>query len=217
MKHRVIHTNLTFPKVMLCLILLGICTVASAAQMYKWVDENGQIRYADRLPPSQVKLEHHTLNAQGVIVSTRKAAKTEEEIKALKDAEKLLQAKQEIEKRKQEAQGNLDRVLLLTFSSEKELSRARDDRIDVLDSVIRLIYKGIASTQDRLSRLEGDAKRQYTSKGREVPGGLAQNIEESIRKIDNREKQLQVKLEEKYKIQGQFEIDVARFRLLHSK
>ncbi len=202
---------------MLCLILLGICTVASAAQMYKWVDENGQIRYADRLPPSQVKREHHTLNAQGVIVSTRKASKTEEEIKALKDAEKLLQAKQDIEKREQEAQGNLDRVLLLTFSSEDELSRVRDNRIEVLDSIIRLIYKGIATTQDRLLRLEGNAERQYTSKGLDVPGGLAQNIEESIRKINNREKQLQVKLEEKYKIQGQFEIDVARFRLLHSK
>jgi len=201
---------------MLCLILLGTCTVASAAKMYKWIDENGLMRYADRLPPSQLKREHQTLNAQGVVVSTRKAAKTEEEIKALKDAEKLLQAKQEIEKREQEAQGKLDRVLLLTFSSEKELSRVKDDRIEVLDSVIRLIYKSIASTQDRLLRLEGNAKRQYTSKGREVPGGLAQNIEESIRKIDNREKQLQVKLEEKYKIQGQFEIDVARFRLLHS-
>jgi len=202
---------------MLCLILLGICTAASAARMYKWIDENGHMRYADRLPPSQLKRQYQTLNAQGVVVSTRKAAKTEEEIKALKDAEKLLQAKQEIEKREQEAQGKLDRVLLLTFSSEKELSRAKDDRIKVLDSVIRLIYKSIASTQDRLVRLEGDAKRQYTSKGREVPGGLAQNIEESMRKIDNREKQLQVKLEEKYKIQGQFEIDVARFRLLHSK
>jgi len=202
---------------MLCLILLGICTVASAATMYKWIDENGHMRYADRLPPSQLKREYHTLNAQGVVVRTKKAAKTEEEIKALRDAEKSLQAKQEIEKRKQEAQGKLDRVLLLTFSSEKELSRARDDRVEVLDAVIRLIYKSIASTQDRLMRLEGDAKQRYTSKGREVPGGLAQNIEESIRKIDNREKQLQVKLQEKYKIQGQFEIDVARFRLLHSK
>jgi len=185
--------------------------------MYKWTDESGHMRYADKLPPSQVRREYQTLNAQGVVVSTRKAAKTEEEIKALKDAEKLLQAKQEIEKREQEAQGNLDRVLLLTFSSERELSRVKDDRIEVLDSVIRLIYKGIASTQDRLLRLEGDAKQRYTSKGREVPGGLAQNIEESIRKIDNREKQLQVKLQEKYKIQGQFEIDVARFRLLHSR
>jgi len=202
---------------MLCLILLGICTVASAAKMYKWIDENGHMRYADRLPPSQIKREHQTLNAQGVVVNTRKAAKTEEEIKALKDAEKLLQAKQKVEKREQEAQGKLDRVLLLTFSSEDELSQVRDNRIEVLDAIIRLIYKSIATTQDRLLRLEGNAEQQYTSKGLDVPGGLAQNIEESIRKIDNREIQLQVKLEEKYKIQGQFDIDVARFRLLHSK
>ena len=201
---------------MLCLILLGICTVASAAKMYKWIDENGHMRYADRLPPSQVKREHQTLNAQGVVVGTRKAAKTEEEIKALKDAEESLQAKQENERIKKEAQGRLDRVLLLTFSSEDELSRVRDNRLEVLDSVIRLIYKSIATTQDRLLRLEGDAERKYTSKGLDVPGGLAQNIEESIRKINNREKQLQLKLEEKYKIQGQFEIDIARFRLLHS-
>lgn len=202
---------------MLCLILLGICTVASAAKMYKWIDENGHMRYADRLPPSQIKREHQTLNAQGVVVNTRKAAKTEEEIKALKDAEKLLQAKQDVERREQEAQGKLDRVLLLTFSSEYELSQVRDNRIEVLDAIIRLIYKSIATTQDRLLRLEGNAEQQYTSKGLDVPGGLAQNIEESIRKINNREKQLQLKLEEKYKIQGQFEIDVARFRLLHSK
>jgi len=217
MNHQDAHPDLTFPRVLLCLVLLGMCTTASAAKLYKWVDENGEIRYSDRMPQSQAKREHQTLNSQGIVVTTKKAAKTAEEIQALKDAEKALQTKQEIEKIEKEAQGKLDRVLLLTFSSEKELSRARDDRIEVLDSVIRLIYKSIATAQDRLLRLEGDAKRLYTSKGREVPGGLAQNIEESVRKIDNREKQLQVKLEEKYKIQGQFEIDIARFRLLHSE
>jgi len=217
MNHHDAHPDLTFPRVLLCLVLLGICTTASAATLYKWVDENGEIRYSDRMPASQARLEHQTLNSQGMVVTTKKAAKTEEEIQALKDAEKILQTKQEIEKIQKEAQGKLDRVLLLTFSSEYELNRAKDGRVEVLDAVIRLIYKSIATAHDRLLRLEGDAKRQYTSQGREVPGGLAQNIEESVRKIDNREKQLQVKLEEKYKIQKQFEIDVARFRLLHSE
>jgi hypothetical protein len=217
MNHHDAHSDLTFPRVLLCLILLGICTTASAAKLYKWVDENGEVRYSDRMPASQSRLEHQTLNSRGMVVTTKKAAKTEEEIQALKDAEKVLETKQEIEKIQKEAQGKLDRVLLLTFSSENELNRVKNGRIEVLDAVIRLIYNSIATAQDRLLRLEGDAKQQYTSKGRKVPGGLAQNIEESVRKIDNREKQLQVKLEEKYKIQKQFEIDVARFRLLHSE
>ena len=214
MKHRLVHTNLTFPGVLVCLILLGISATASAGKLYKWVDENGDIRYSDRVPVSQVKRELQTLNAQGVVINTKAAAKTDDELKASKEAEKELQARRDAERQNKETQGRLDRVLFLTFSSEREMSRVKNDRIDVLDSVIRLIYKSLATTEERLLRFENLADQQYTSKGEEIPGGLAQNIEESIRKINNREKQLALKLGEKFKIEAQFEIDLARFRLL---
>jgi hypothetical protein len=214
MKHRLIDTSLTFPGVLVCLILLGISATASAGKLYKWVDENGDIRYSDRVPVSQVKRELQTLNAQGVVINTQAAAKTDDELKASKEAEKELQARRDAERQNKETQGRLDRVLFLTFSSEREMSRVKNDRIDVLDSVIRLIYKSLATTEERLLRFENLAEQQYTSKGEEIPGGLAQNIEESIRKINNREKQLALKLGEKFKIEAQFEIDLARFRLL---
>ena len=211
-----IHTNMTFSKVLVCLVLLGISLTASAAKLYKWIDENGEVRYSDRMPANQIKREHQTLNAQGIVVTTKAAAKTEEEIKATKEAKKELQAKQEVERQNKEAQGRLDRVLLLTFSSEKEMSRVKSDRIEVLDSVIRLIYKSIAATEERLIRFKNIAEQQYISQGKEVPGGLAQNIEESTRKLQNRETQLSLKLGEKFKIEAQYEVDVARFRLLNN-
>jgi hypothetical protein len=214
MKHRLIDTNLTFPGVLVCLILLGISATASAGTLYKWVDENGEVRYSDRVPVSQVKRELQILNAQGVVINTKAAAKTDDELKASKEAEKELQARRDAERQNKETQGRLDRVLFLTFSSEREMSRVKNDRIDVLDSVIRLIYKSLATTEERLLRFENLAEQQYTSKGEEIPGGLAQNIEESIRKINNRERQLALKLGEKFKIEAQFEIDLARFRLL---
>lgn len=216
MIHCIINTNLTFSKVLLCLLLLGISATASAAKLYKWIDENGQVRYSDRMPPSQIKREHQTLNAQGIVVTTTAAAKTEEEIKTAKEAKKELQAKQEVARLNKEAQGRLDRVLLLTFSSEKEMKRVKNDRIDVLDSVIRLIYKSIATTEERLIRFKGIAEQQYIIKEKEVPGGLAQNIEETTRKLINREKQLSLKLGEKFKIEAQYEVDIARFRLLNN-
>lgn len=214
MKHRISHTNLTSSKVLVCLVLLGISVTASAGTLYKWIDENGEVRYSDRMPANQVKREHQTLNSQGIVITTKSAAKTEEEIIAFKEAKKELQAKQEVERQNKEAQGRLDRVLLLTFSSETEMSRVKNDRIDVLDSVIRLIYKSIAATEDRLIRFQGLAEQQYISQEKEVPGGLAQNIEESTRKLKNREKQLSLKLGEKFKIEAQYEVDIARFRLL---
>jgi hypothetical protein len=212
-----IHTNLSLQKVIVCLILLSISFTASAAKLYKWVDENGEVRYSDRMPANQFKRKHQTLNAQGMVIATKEAARTEEEIKAGKEAAKELQAKQEVERQNKEAQGRVDRVLLLTFSSEKEMSRVKNDRIEVLDSVIRLIYKSIATTEERLNRFENVAQQQYISKDKEVPGGLAQNIEESARKLKNRETQLSLKLSEKYKIEAQYEIDIARFKLLNSQ
>jgi hypothetical protein len=217
MRLRDINTNLTPRKVIVCLILLSMPFAASAGKLYKWVDENGEVRYSDRMPASQIKRKHQTLNAQGIVVATKEAARTEEEIKAGKEAAKELQAKKEVERQNKEAQGKVDRVLLLTFSSEKEMGRVKNDRIDVLDSVIRLIYKSIATTEERLNRFENTAQKQYISQEKEVPGGLAQNIEESTRKLKNREKQLSLKLGEKYKIEAQYEVDIARFRLLHSQ
>ncbi len=217
MRLRGIYTNLTSIKVLTCLILLGMSSIASAGKLYKWIDENGEVRYSDRMPASEVKRKHQTLNAQGIVIATKEAARTEEEIKVGKEAAKELQAKQEVERQNKEAQGRVDKVLLLTFSSEKEMSRVKNDRIDVLDSVIRLIYKSIATTEERLSRFQKTAQEQYISKNKEVPGGLAQNIEESTRKLENREKQLSLKLGEKFKIEAQHEVDVARFRLLNDQ
>ena len=55
---------------------------AGAGALYKWVDENGQIRYSDRLPPTQVRRKHQQLNSQGVVLSTKEAAKSAEQLAA---------------------------------------------------------------------------------------------------------------------------------------
>jgi hypothetical protein len=61
-----------------------------AGALYKWIDEEGQIRYSDRLPVNQNKRKHQQLNSYGVILSTKEAAKTDEELAAEAEA-RLLQ------------------------------------------------------------------------------------------------------------------------------
>ncbi len=197
-------------------ILFSVCTSAPAATLYKWVDENGEVRYSDQLPPDQIKQKHQTLNNQGVVIDTREAAKTEEQLATEAEAKKALEAQQAKEKRLKEIQDKQDRVLLLTFSSEKEMSAVHDNRIDVIESVIRLINKSIAATEARLIKLEDSADLVYLSKGKEVPGGLAQNIEHFTRKVANRKEQLRLKKLEKQNLNEQFNSDLARYRLLKS-
>ena len=196
------------------ILFFVIVTSASAATLYKWVDENGEIRYSDRLPPSQVKHKRETLNEQGVVVDTTEAAKTGAERKAQEDAKRVLEAQLAKEKRLKAEQDKHDRVLLLTFSSEEEMETVHQDRTEVINSVIRLIKNSLTTTEERLIKLEERADSAYISKGKTVPGGLAQNIEHFSRKITNRKEQLRLKEQEKSKIDQQFETDLARFRLL---
>jgi hypothetical protein len=202
------------PVLLLALILFAFSKQASAGALYKWVDENGQIRYSDRLPPNQVKKKHQQLNSQGVILSTKEAAKSDEELAAAAEAKRKLEEEQAAEAKIREAQFKLDQVLLLTFSTEEELTLARDDRLEVLESVIQLINKSIDSTQQQLDQLQTSADEIYLSKGKEVPGGLAQKIEHFTRKVENRSGQLEAKMAERSKINNQYRVDLARFREL---
>jgi hypothetical protein len=198
----------------------ALCIVAgttSAAALYKWIDEDGQVRYSDRLPVKQVKKKHQQLNSQGVVVTTTEAAKSEEELAAEAEARRKAEEQAAEQARLDEIQYKKDQVLLLTFSSEKEMALARDDRLEVIDSVIRLITKNITSTQETLLELETSAEQTYTSQGREIPGGLAQKIEHFTRKIESRTDQLLMKVDEKDRIKEQFELDLARFRELKAE
>ena len=193
------------------LITAGLLQSVDAAKLYKWIDENGEVRYSDRIP---VKKKHETLNSQGIVVGTTEAAKTEEELLIQKKLEKK-QAKIEAEQQRlRTIQSMKDRVLLMTFSSEKELLLVHDNRLDVVESVIRLIKKSIVTTQEKLLEFELSAEVNYLSKKLVVPGGLAQNIEHFTRKVTNRQAELELKQAEKNKIKLQFETDVSRFREL---
>jgi len=196
------------------LCLLG--TESMAGALYKWVDENGAVRYSDQLPPQQSQKGHQQLNSQGVILSTKEAAKTPEEIAIEAQAQREHEEQQREEARLKTIQDQQDRVLLLTFSSEQEIEHARENRIEVIDSVIRLITASLQTTQDQLDRLNNNAQQNYVAKGKTVPGGLAQKIEHFQRKIENRSAQLEAKEEEKEKIFQKYELDRERFKLLKS-
>lgn len=207
-----------------CLVTSGYSPDLAAGKMYKWVDENGQIHYSSRLPANQAKNQHQRLNNQGVVVSTTKAAKTEEELAAEAEAKRLEeeQLAKEKERLAEEArlkgiQEQKDRVLLMTFSNEDEITHAREDRIEVINSVIELINKNIASTQQKLAELQKTADQLYTSQGKEIPGGMAQKIEHFTRKIENRRAQLAQKETEKQRINEKYDLDMARFRELKAE
>jgi hypothetical protein len=204
------------PELLLAVLLCAVSSTSMAGALYKWVDENGNVRYSDRLPPDQNKQKHQQLSSQGTVLSTRDAAKSPEEIAIETESTRKLEEQQREEASIKAEQNKQDRVLLLTFSSEEEIEGARDDRMQAMESVIRLIKGSIETTQGKHDVLTDKAQEVYISKGKEIPGGLAQKIEHFERKIESRDAQLQLKQAEMEKVRRKYDLDLERFRLLKS-
>jgi hypothetical protein len=201
---------------LLAALLCAFAMPASAAKLYKWVDEDGNVRYSDRLPPQQTSKEHQQLNSQGIVLNSTDAAKPPEEAATEAEAKRKLEAEQLEAARIKAVQDRKDLVLTMTFASEAEIEHARDNRIEAIDSVIRLIETNIESTQKKLDNIKKSATLTYTSKGKEIPGGVAQKIEHFERKIESRNSQMEAKAREKDKMRAKYEADLERFRVLKS-
>jgi len=214
MKHRVCQKFLTHPALLLCLILFGFSGTANTANLYKWIDENGVVRYGDRLPPREAKKRHQTLNSQGMVIETIEAEKTPEEYAAIKKAEKDRKARQQAEARERDLQRRKDRALLNTYGSVDELDLVKDRRMEMVDLVIQLLYKSMHITKNKIEKLESKAATEYLTKGSEVPDGLAQNIEMLARSNVNREERLRQRIIERNRILAQYEQDLVRYRKL---
>jgi predicted SnoaL-like aldol condensation-catalyzing enzyme len=196
---------------------LLLISSAQAAKLYKWVDEEGNIRYSDRLTVEQARQRHQTLTPDGRVIETKERSlsdKERAEIARQKEQERIEAEKQA---RIQAEKDHHDRVLMMTFTNEDEILEAQQERIDVIDSVIQLLRKNIESEQEKLKNLKQRADTQYINKNKAVPGGLAQNIEYFSEKILNKQKQLELKIEEKSRIKQQYANDLIRYRELSGK
>lgn len=118
----------SFLPLSLVLSLGCLLSQAEAGNLFRWVDSNGTVHYADNVPPSYSQTGHAELNALGMTVKNVPAAKTTEQA-AEDDWIKGLEGKRQKFKDRQQQE---DRELLATFSDVKQLDESHRDRIKML-------------------------------------------------------------------------------------
>lgn len=194
--------------------LLALSVTGSLnAQLYKWVDEDGITRYSDHLPADASKKAHDQLSSEGLLIQSKEAAMSADERTALEQEQRRQAILQQQYELAQQEQDRRDRVLLMTFSTERDILTTRDERLDVIDSVIKLLRSNAHSAEVQLEDLKKQAQ-PYRDRGEEIPGGLAQKIEFFSRKIESNLERIGDKLEERNEIEEKFAVDIARYREL---
>ncbi|GMQ88199.1 MAG: hypothetical protein BMS9Abin08_1429 [Gammaproteobacteria bacterium] len=190
--------------------VLGFAAVSThAGKLYKWIDDTGQIRYGDRIPPQYAKKKNETLNTQGIVVKTKDAAKTPQQIEEEK-RQAALQAEQE---RIRIEVARKDSILLDTFTNEDEMIMTRDGKIDAIEAIIRVTNDRIEKNKQRLADLKLRAANMERS-GKAIPKQLLREIADTRNQIQSNTGYIANRVVEQQRISEIFEADIKRFREL---
>lgn len=177
------------------LLLLGvICPVlASAAELYRYVDDRGVV-VLDRhgVPPQHISRGYQVLNEQGRVVREVPPAPTAEEFARLQA---------------QKARAASDAQLLRLYASVEDVERAETRKLSELDSVMGLARGNLQSIRNQHASLRKQAANHERA-GRKVPGNLLAQIEN----LEKEEQSLQRDLKRFEKARADAEVSFASDR-----
>ena len=189
-------------------VLLATAPV-QAERMFKWVDDEGNIHYSDRVPPQHSKRERREYDVSGRTVKVYERAKTPEE----KAEAARLAAIEEEKQREAEKRAVHDRSLLATYSSEEDMLLARDGKLASVDALIQLTNSRIDSTEIRLREYAAEAA-EFERSGKPVPAVLQEQIRTARELITENREFMRQKEVERQEISARFDADMIRYREL---
>lgn len=200
----------------LVIILASLFTLGSAnaadkppGKLYRWVDEEGNVHYSDKLPPEQAQKSRDEISDRGVHLGTVPPAKTPEEYAREQEEARLRAEHQRI----LEAQQAADKVLLRTFRTEDDLLLARDGKLASIDIMIKVTQGNIRRAQTKLTDLQARAATAERS-GRAAPAQVMADIQATQRAIEEGYATIVRREGEKDAIRAASERDLKRFREL---
>ena len=198
--------------VSILVLALVVALPASAGKLYKWVDEKGNVHFSDKVPPEAAKLAREEKNQDGVTVKQVARAKTEEELAA----EAAQRVKDEEARKLAEAEAQADRALMLSYTTEDDLIRAREQELGVIDSNMATARLTIGSQEKNLSDLLAHAADFERSK-KPVPQAVTDSIAHVRAQIEAQQKTLKEREAAKETVRKDYEAKLLRWRELSAK
>jgi hypothetical protein len=184
-----------------------LCTTnAFGERTFKWVDNEGQVHYGNRVPPEYAKKERRVINERGRIVKVYDALKTPEQRKE----EQQLAEIEAKNKALAEKQAIHDRSLLATYSSEQDMLLAKNGKVAAVDALLQLTNSRVESMNERLLMLTEEAAT-YERSGKALPASLESQINNLRQQITTNEQFIKEKEGERQTIVGKFDNDIKRY------
>ena len=198
-------------KLLNLIIFFMLCEMILAnhvsARMKCWTNSEGIKECGDKIPPEYTQQGYQEISKGGIILEEKERIKTKEELEKAKKEAAIIAREKEEERNKK----NYNKMLLETFTSIKEIEIARDQKIEAVESTIKITQKRIIKLQylldDELN--ENTVNKQIDGENKKFNN--AESLKEQI--FDNK-KFIKNKIDEQGKIKKTYLEYISRFKKL---
>ena len=178
-----------------------------------WTNNEGVRECGNSVPPEYAQKSHRELSDTGVTLGTTDRAKSKEELKIEREEAARIAAIEAEEARKLRERKAKDRVLLSTFTTEKELMLAHEGAVAAIDIRIDHTQKILKQLETSLEQLHAKAAKLERS-GKAITPELKQRIAKVEKQLDESHHFIEKRRVQKAELAAQFEEDLSRYREL---
>ncbi len=196
------------------LLILGTSIIffsASYAGLYKWVDENGEVHFSDKVPVAVSQKAHQKIDKRGI---TRKTIDPQAVLKS-KEREQQLEIesinKERIALKKQkilEKTQKRDQYLLSTYDNEKEISFYFESKIKLLKGNSSFL---LAQNNVLTKKVEKLKSKANINKDKATKESLEKRIIDINQTIEQYDKALLDNDNELFKLSKTYKTDYKRY------
>ena len=181
------------------------------AAYYRWTDDNGKTHYSYSVPASESKFGHVVISKQGIETKKVISAKKKRQIKELADLREMKKKQADKENKIKEFQAAEDNLLLSVFSTENELVKANDSKLQLAQVTIDLLKGRHKKQSIKLEVLEQQHEKMVDIKHKQA---LEKQIDVVLDNLKIYQQAITENLIEKDKVKSEFETTLARFQKL---
>ena len=190
-------------------LMLGIFILVSNshARMKCWTNSDGVKECGDKVPPEYTQQGYQELGKGGIVREETNRVRTKEELQKEKvEADAKARKQKEIKSKRAH-----DKMLLETFTGIDEIEETRQQKIEAIDSTIKVVKKRIIKLQYLL-----DDELDENSIDKQIDGEekKSNNTESLKKQISENKSYIKKKIDEKEEIKKIYLQYITRFREL---
>ena len=197
----------------LAVLVAALLPLPASAGIKCWTNNEGIRECGNAVPPEFAQKGHDEMTEMGVTVSTTGRAKSKEELRIERAEEARLAAKRAEEARKIRERKSKDRVLLSTFTTEKELAIVHDGQVAAIDIRIGHTKRILKQIEQSLKQLRSQAAKLERG-GKAITPEITNKIANMEQQLKDRQSFIDNRRLQKAELAAQFTKDLDRYREL---